>query len=781
MKNGLVGLSVRFPKTVIGLTLLVTAFFAAQFPKARIDTDPENMLETNQPDRVFYRQVKEAFGIRDALVVGLVDERGILRVATLEKLARVADEILAIPGVVAEDVVSLATSDNIMAQDGSLVVRNFLAEPPRSEEAVAQLRRGLFGNPFYLGKIISQDGRATALYVPIQSKRLSHRIAGQIEKILVREFGPPRGKASGVRYHIAGLPVAEETFGHEMFVQMAVVAPLTGGFLFLLMWFLFRRWTLLVPAMAMMMISVILTMGAMIGLGYAVHIMSSMTPIFLMPIAVLDSVHVLSWFCDRYPQYRDRRQTIEAVLGELFRPCLYTSLTSAVGFGSLALAPIPPVQVHGVNMAFGIVVAWLLTFTFLPACLMLMSEEKLGRTLAAGGGGARFYERFLPALGSFSFRNARVIVVLAAVLLGLSVAGIAHIRVNDNPVRWFKAHHKIRIADRVMNQYFGGTYEAYLVVEGDQPDAIKQPAVMSYLDQLQRALEKDPLVGKTSSVADIVKRINFVLHSEQSAYDIVPDDRAAIAQMLFLFAISGDPNDLDNFLDGRARNANIWVQLKSGDNRDMARVERALADFVRANPPPAGIQLRWSGLTYINRIWQGLMVTGMLRAVLGSFAVVFVLMAVLFRSVQLGVLSMLPLSIAIVFCYGLLGLFGKDYDMPIAVCSTMSLGLSVDFAIHFLTKFREFARQHGDLILANQALFGETARAIWRNAIVISLTFLPLVFATLTPYLTVGLFFAALMVFSSVATLLFLPALIKLSGRWLPLAPKRKPEQPPTN
>lgn len=764
MRNWLIDLSVRFPKTVIAATLVVTIFFAWQMPKAQIDTDPENMLETHQPDRVFYRQVKQEFGIRDMLVVGLVDERGILQAPALEKLARAVDEILAIPGVVAEDVVSLATSNNITAQDGSLVVRRFLEDVPRTPAALEQLRRELFGDPFYVGKIISADGQATAIYVPIASKDLSSKIAGRIEAILAREFGANGGTAGGPLYYIAGLPVAEDTFGHEMFVQMGVVAPLTGLLLCLLMWFLFRGWTLLVPTMALMMVTIVWTMGALIGLGYTVHIMSSMTPVFLMPIAVLDSVHVLSWFYDRYPRLRDRRKTIESVLTELWQPCLFTSLTSAAGFASLALAPIPPVQVYGVNMAFGILVAWLLTFTLLPACVMLMSEERLARGLASGEAGARWYERFLPAAGSFSFRHAKIVVALAAVLLALGVAGVTQIRVNDNPVRWFKADHKIRVADRVMNRHFGGTYEAYLVVEGGQADAIKRPEVMRYVEQLQRVLEQNPRVGKTSSVADIVKRINFVLHAEQAAYDTVPDDQAAIAQLLFLFSISGDPNDLDNFLTGDARQANIWVQLKSGDNRDMAGVERTLAEFTLSHPLPAGVQLRWSGLTYINQVWQGLMVTGMLRAVLGSFATVFVMMIVLLRSVRLGILSMLPLSLSIVFSYGLLGLLGKDYDMPIAVCSTLSLGLSVDFAIHLLSKFRALRRQGGDAARVNQELFGETARAIWRNAIVITLTFLPLVFSTLTPYVTVGLFFAALMLFSAAATLLLLPALLRLVG-----------------
>jgi len=765
MKNALIDYSIRNPKTVVSLTLLMTALFAVQFPKARIDTDPENMLAAQQLDRVFYRQVKQEFGIRDLLVVGLVDEGGILETPTLEKLARAAEQVLAIPGVVAEDVVSLATSDNITASEGTLVVRRFLDNVPRTHEALAQLRQAVFGNSFFVGKIISADGKATALYVPIQSKDLSHSIAGRIEEILEEEFRASASDTSnGVRFFIAGLPVAEETFGHEMFVQMAVVGPATGMLLFLLLWLLFRRWTLILPAMGLMMVTIIWTMGAMIWLGYTVHIMSSMTPIFLMPIAVLDSVHVLSWFSDRYPRLRDRRQTIAAVLRDLWRPCLFTSVTSAVGFASLALAGIPPVQVFGVNIAFGIMVAWLLTFTLLPASLTFIREITLSRHLAARAEVSGTSARFLPALGSFAFRRAKWVIAGATLLIAVGVIGIWQIRVNDNPVRWFKANHPIRVADRVLNEHFGGTYEAYLVVEGGQPDDIKRPEVMSYLARLQQALERHPRVGKTSSVADIVKRINFVLHGEQGAFDAVPDDQAAIAQILFLFSISGDPNDLDNFLNADASKANVWVQMKSGDNRDMSAVEAALAAFMREQPPPEGLQLRWSGLTYINRIWQGLMVSGMLRAVLGSFAVVFVLMVALLRSLRLGVLAMLPLTVAIVFCYGLLGLFGKDYDMPIAVCSTLSLGLSVDFAIHFLTKLHALRRQGTDAARANQEMFGETVRAVWRNAIVITLTFLPLTFAPLTPYVTIGLFFATLMVGSAAATLLLLPAF----ARFLP-------------
>ena len=237
-----------------------------------------------------------------------------------------------------------------------------------------------------------------------------------------------------------------------------------------------------------------------------------------------------------------------------------------------------------------------------------------------------------------------------------------------------------------------------------------------------------------------------------------------MGQFLFLFQSSGDPDDLDTFLDHDARNANIWVQMKGGDNQEMQRVEDRLAAFLQDHPPPAGLTLRWSGLTYINKTWQDLMVSGMLKAILGSFVVVFFLMLIEFRSLALGALSMVPLSLAIFLSYGLVGWVGKDYDMPIAVCSSLSLGLGIDFAIHFLHRARQHYARTPELAETIRYMFGEPGRAIARNAVVISLGFLPLVASTLTPYVTVGLFFALLMLFSTLSTLFILPAALRLIG-----------------
>ena len=751
----------RFPKATITMALIATVFFAMQFPKMKIDTDPENMLEQTQADRIFYDKVKKEFGINDLLVVGIVDENGIFNPDTLRRIAKITDDILKIKGVIIEDVVSLRTSDNVTQDAATLVVKRFMEEVPKDQKEIEGLKSAVYGNSFFVDKIISQDGKAASIYIPIEKKDQSYRISKEIETILKKEL------TSKQKYYLAGLPVAEDTFGHEMFVQMGITAPLAGFFIMILLFLIFRTGIAVIPPMLDAMLSVIWTMGLLIGLGFTVHIMSSMIPIFLMPIALLDDIHILSGFFDRYPSIKDKRKTIIATMKDLYRPMFFTSVTSAVGFGSLALADIPPVRIFGLFVAFGIMAAWLFTNTIVPAIVMLMNEEKLTAFLEKRQKKTSSLVKILKTFGRFSFYRSKAILFASLIILIIGIIGIYQIRINDNPVKWFKPSHKIRIGDDVMNKFFGGTYMAYLVAEGDKEDTIKRPQVLSYIDKLQNHLEDLKIVGKTSSAADIVKRINYVLHDESKAFDVVPKTQAEAGQYLFLFSMTGDPNDLDNFLDYNSQKANIWIQMKGGDNTQMRQVERSSYNFMKDNPPPKDIAIRWSGLTYINKVWQNLMVWGMLKAVLGSFVIVFLLMVLEFRSLRLGIISMLPLSIAIISSYGFVGLAGKDYDMPIAVCSALSLGMAIDFAIHYLQRFKASYREFRDIEAVNTFMAGEPYRAIMGNAIVISLGFLPLITSTLTPYVTVGTFFALLMLFSTLATLILLPAIMRLWGESL--------------
>jgi len=557
--------------------------------------------------------------------------------------------------------------------------------------------------------------------------------------------------------------------------------------------------------------------------------MSSMIPIFIMPIAVLDSIHILSEFFDRYPKIRDRRKTIREVVRTLFRPMLFTSLTSAAGFGSLALTPIPPVQVFGAFVAFGILLAWFLTVTVIPAYVMFIPERSLANFGLAAGSSSSGMSRVLAWVGGMTYRRARPILVVSLIAMAVAAFGITRISINDNPTRWFKESHPIREADRVMNEHFGGTYMAYLaltpigedlvnrpelepvassegaptlppglgteapslpaglggeeLVEADDPglpvDALpelfKQPESLRYIEKLQRHLGGIDVVGKSNSVADIVKTVHRELIDGSDAQFRIPDSSAAVAQSLLQYQSSHRPGDLWHFVTPDYRATSIWVQLRSGDNRDMERVVASADAFFAANPPPSGLEARWFGLTYINVVWQEKMVWGMLTAFLGGFVAVLLMMTVLLRSLRWGLLSMIPLTLTIGLIYGVTGLVGKDYDMPVAVLSALTLGLAVDFAIHFLVRARELYSPDGGWRETSRLMFAEPARAIARNVIVIAVGFTPLLAAPLVPYNTVGVFLAAILSVSGLATLLILPAMIRLFERSLfrPVDPRR--------
>ena len=153
------------------------------------------------------------------------------------------------------------------------------------------------------------------------------------------------------QYHLTGLPLAEDAFGVEMFWQMGISAPLAILVIFLLMLWFFKHVALVAMPLVMAIVVVIITMGLMVGLGFPIHIMSSMIPIFLLPISVLDSIHILNEFFEKYRSFKDKNKTIMHVLKELYRPNLFTTLTTVAGFFSLSFAPIPPVQVFGIAVA----------------------------------------------------------------------------------------------------------------------------------------------------------------------------------------------------------------------------------------------------------------------------------------------------------------------------------------------------------------------------------------------------------------------------------------------
>jgi len=870
LKRFLINTAIDHAKQVALLILAATIAAAAFFPRVVMDTDPENMLKKTEPARLFNDETKRNFDLSEIVIVGIINEEdpdGVFNPETLSKIhtltryaaaLRWPDETdpLKTHGVIAAELVAPSMVDH-MSQDapGTLRFDWLMPEPPKTREAARAIRDNALSNPLLKGRMVSQDGRAICLYLPLTEKLISYKVYTALQEKIAEINTSPQGDV----FHITGLPVAEGAVGVEMFTQMSTASPLAMVVILALLALFFRKWELMILPMIIATVSIIITMGLMIGAGYPVHILSSMLPIFLMSIAMVDSVHVLSEFFDTYTPETGRADTIRTVMETLFAPMLYTSLTTAAGFLSLTLAPIPPARIFGGFLCIGVMVAWLLTVLFVPAYIMMIPERRF-KTFGhkhRSGHESRGMARYLTAQGRFTFVHAKTILTGFCLVAAVSIWGITRIQVNDNYAKRFATGHPIRQADTALNRHFSGTYTAYLVLSSTRDDALtqqevqdlshrlahfaqgnenplvrslaaqmgprlsalgrgslsatelsegiaqsiegvsstaddasydawleiqtfleldlqshaifKRPDLLAYVAELQAAMDAEPYIGKTESAADVVRKVNQELTTGKPEDFTLPDTLSKIAECYLQFQQSHRPNDLWHLVTPDYKSAIIRLHFTCGDSMETRKAVAAVKAYTAIHPPPVPLSFEWAGLHYINRVLEIKLVGGFLRSFAGSFLMVLVMMAFLFRSPLWAMLCMVPLGITLPLIYGATGLVGKDYDLPIAVLSALSIGMAVDFAIHFLERSRKAVALTGSWEEALPLVFGEPARAISRNVLVIAFGFLPLLVASLVPYKTTGVMLFAIMAASGLITLVILPAILTVwESRFFP-------------
>src|SRR3989344_2692848 len=200
MKFSLVEFSIARPKWVLFGAALLTLLFLTQFPKIRTDTNPKHMLPENSDVRVWNDKVDRTFALyEDTIVVGIEHAGGVLNLETLGRIARITDAVLALDGVASRDVNGFTTITNVTASEGTLNVGPLMPAAPKTEVEVEALRKALFGNSLFIDRVISKDGKTTAIYVPLEKGANGAEIADRIREIVSNENGPER-------YYVAGDP-----------------------------------------------------------------------------------------------------------------------------------------------------------------------------------------------------------------------------------------------------------------------------------------------------------------------------------------------------------------------------------------------------------------------------------------------------------------------------------------------------------------------------------------------------------------------------------------------
>jgi hypothetical protein len=757
---------IRFPRLVILATLALTVFFALQLPKLRLETDVEVYLPDGHPAVIYERLVKDIFNFQEPMAITIFNDGpdGVFNPQTLGKIKRLTEQVSQVRYVIAqrkEDIKSISTMDNIIGTAEGIEVVPLMEEVPETREEIEHLKESLYGNEMFVGWLVSEDGTAAVILAKIEDDQDKQAyVYGEVKKLVERE------KGGGDRIYIAGQPVLEATFIDYMVRNLKITLPIVIMVIVLLLYLTFGTMRGVALPLAVVLASVVWSMGIMSVVKVPVYDMTTMTPVILIAIGSAYGIHILNRYHEE-AQANPSGERREIVLGSMltiWQPVLMSSLTTAVGFVSLLTSSLEPIRYFGLFTGVGIMCALLFSLTFIPAGLMLVRlPEALGqRSLDIGAFIDRYTDTALGATGRFVYRH-RVKICIAGVLLAV-VAGLGFVglRANDSWVDMFPHDSEVYISDRLICEKLNGTVSVNVIIEGNEPDAIKSPSLLKKMDGLQKLAEESEEVGGTISIVDYLKRMNKVMNEDQEEFNAVPESREAIAQYLLLYSMSGDPDDFDEVVDYEYRRANITIMLKDDHTEVANRLSRVLGKYIDENFKDEPVKANFTGFAYVTHVVIDLAVRGMLGSTLLSIVVIYIMTAVMFRSFTGGVYNIIPITMAMLLNFGLMGMLGVPIGFANSSAFAVAMGIGVDYAIHLVFKFQREAAQTADLAEVNMRTLRTSGKAILFNAVVVTAGFLVLLISRFTGHQILGRLLSFSMVTSFLGSVTLLPAALSV-------------------
>jgi hypothetical protein len=400
----------------------------------------------------------------------------------------------------------------------------------------------------------------------------------------------------------------------------------------------------------------------------------------------------------------------------------------------------------------------------IPAILSLLPLRP--QPIRAAGESRRFglsLDRMLTRPTIYSDRRPERIVVAFAVLLAISLAGITRLTTDSSQVGQFPPHHHLRVADDIENRYFAGSNVLDILIDGIGVDAMKNPEMLARIDELQRRIEKAPTVRDSFSIVELIKRMNRVMNEDRPDAEVVPSTRDLVAQYLLLYSISGDPGDFDDLIDYDYRYAHVLVFVPTpGTAVSHAVVKRARKIAADLFPPDGPVQasVKFSGRAYSNAALERYINSSQLRSLAICLPVLFLIAWLVFGRAVLGLLCIGPVSLAVLIIYGGMGFISLPTDIATTMIGAMTLGIGIDFAIHYLHRYNSCLAAGMEPSVAAVETSRTAGRALFYNAIILIGGFIVLLGARFYPEIKLGALISATMVICYFSTMLLFPAVL---------------------
>jgi uncharacterized protein len=381
------------------------------------------------------------------------------------------------------------------------------------------------------------------------------------------------------------------------------------------------------------------------------------------------------------------RQAVTESVAKIGPVMITAAIVAACGFFSLYIFDIISIKVFGIFSGVGILSILAVELTLIPALRSVLpppaekearmeKEERLWDRLT------NFYADTI--LGP----NRNRVFIIAGIAVLAAVLGIGRLQVESSLKKYFDPNLPLLQADAKLNQRMAGTNNIYLLIEGDKPDAIKDPAVLKAMDELQTFVSKQPNIGKVMSLAEFIKRMNQSMNGDDPAYFKIPDKKETIAEYLLLYSMSGEPGDFDPYVDYDYQLANMVVFTHSDSTLEMRKLWDKVQAFV-AEKFPKNIKVSIGGSVAQSAAITEVIVKDKILNIVQIASVVFLIASLIFRSFAAGLLVITPLLLSVVVNVGLMSLLGLRLNVPTALTSALAIGIGADYAIYILFRLRE--------------------------------------------------------------------------------------------
>jgi predicted RND superfamily exporter protein len=706
-------------RVLVGLAILgVTVFLVSRIGILQFDSNVELFAPQTHPYVVTTHLMEQVFGGKYVVVIGITPKQGdIYQPEVLAKIKRIQDGVEQLPEAVRHNILSLAARKvkTIKGRAEGMEVRPMMESVPQTPQDIAKLKSAVASMPIYINSLVSPDGKSAAVIADFKQdvKRFPNWIAllAGMRKIVDRE------RDNSVDIHLGGTPIVAEAAD----VEFATMPAFFGAALLIIMaiqYWSFRSVQGMLLPMITGILSVLWALGGM-GLLY-VHMdpLSITTPILILAVAAGHAIQVLKRYYEEYNRLQGagipmREANRAAVVESIARvgPVMVTAGSIAtLTFFSLATTGSSAVQHFGVFSGCGVLAAMILELTLIPVLRSALRPPKKRETARERKAG--IVDRLLLGLANnLVGGRAPWIVAGGLAVLALVGVGLLFVRVDNNFRLYFKPMSTVRIDDRSLNSSFGGTDSLQFLVQTPAQDGVKDPKVLQGMADLQAFLESQPDVGKTQSLADLTKRMNQAMHADDPRFYAIPESRDLIAQYLFLYSLSGDPQDFDSFVDNDYQRASVWAYFKNESTSYADSVaQKAQAVIAKSFPPGTTVQMGGS-LPEIIAL-NSVIVRAKFRNMAQMALIVFILGSIIFRSPVGGLFVVTPLLAVIIANFGLMGWLNITLDIGAMSAAAMAIGIGADYEIYLLFRFREELARSGNLLSATRDSLLTSGKAI---------------------------------------------------------------------